>query len=224
MHGGGFILPHNEDDDMYCARVAVGIKGIVVDIDYAKSDEHPFPAAFNQCYAVAKWVFVQADSWGADPLHISIGGHSAGGNLSEAITMKASDSGDMHFCLQVLDFAATDNYQAMLPDGAERSKAFSMFYADGNVSTLKDPYCSPAYATNEMLQGQPDTLFVNAGLCQFKDVNERFALRIARTGAKVTIKEFPLSHHGFTVRMLDDWQEAQKIIVEQIRYALENKI
>ena len=43
MHGGGFVFPQDHDDDLYCARVAAGIRGIVVDIDYAISWDHPLP-------------------------------------------------------------------------------------------------------------------------------------------------------------------------------------
>ena len=47
-------FPQDHDDDLYCARVAAGIRGIVVDIDYAISWDHPFPTAFEQSYAVVK--------------------------------------------------------------------------------------------------------------------------------------------------------------------------
>lgn len=75
MHGGGFVFPQDHDDDLYCARVAAGIRGIVVDIDYAISWDHPFPTAFEQSYAVVKWVFEQCSAWNADPKRVSVGAH-----------------------------------------------------------------------------------------------------------------------------------------------------
>ena len=125
MHGGGFVHEQDHDDDLYCARVAAGIRGIVVDIDYATSWEHPFPCAFEQSYAVVQWVFEQCEAWGGDPKRISIGGHSAGGCLAAAIAMRASATKDFALCLQVLDYAALDNYKSVLPGGNERSAAFS---------------------------------------------------------------------------------------------------
>jgi len=219
MHGGGFILPQNIDDDRYCAHVAAGIRGIVVDIDYAKSDEHPFPAAFDQCYAVVRWVFAHAAMWGGDVRRVSLGGHSAGGNLVEAIAIKSTRTKDFKVCLQVLDYAATDNSLALLPDGLERSRAFSLFYVDGEVQLLKDPFVSPAYAPDELFEGQPDALVISAGLCPFVSVNGTYALRLAGKGVKVTIKGYPQSHHGFTVRLLDAWREAQGTIIEAIKAA-----
>jgi len=50
LHGGGFYFGHSEDDDLYCARLAAELQGIVLDVDYALCPEHPFPAAFEQSY------------------------------------------------------------------------------------------------------------------------------------------------------------------------------
>ena len=46
-----------------------------MDIDYAVSWDHPFPTAFEQSYAVVKWVFEQCSAWNADPKRVSVGAH-----------------------------------------------------------------------------------------------------------------------------------------------------
>ncbi|MDO4650320.1 MAG: alpha/beta hydrolase, partial [Eubacteriales bacterium] len=79
MHGGGFVYPQDNDDDMYCAHVAAKIHGIVVDIDYACTTDYAFPVALDQCYGVMKWVYENAEAWGGDKEKVSMGGHSAGG-------------------------------------------------------------------------------------------------------------------------------------------------
>ena len=140
--------------------------------------------------------FVTAGMWGGDVRRVSLGGHSAGGNLVEAIAIKSTRTKDFKVCLQVLDYAATDNSLALLPDGLERSRAFSLFYVDGEVQLLKDPFVSPAYAPDELFEGQPDALVISAGLCPFVSVNGTYALRLAGKGVKVTIKGYPQSHHG----------------------------
>ena len=219
MHGGGFVYPQDHDDDMYCAHVAAATHGIVVDIGYATSWEHPFPCAFEQSYAVVKWVFEQCESWGGDPKRISIGGHSAGGCLTAAISMRAAATKDFDLCLQILDYAALDNYQSVLPGANERSNAFSKLYADGDDRVLQLPFCSPAFATDDMLKNLPHTLIINAGHCPFKKDNEQYGLRIAAMGGEVTIKCFMDSPHGFTIRMAGEWQEAQELIIRAIKEA-----
>lgn len=217
MHGGGFIFQQDGDDDLYCAHVAARIHGIVVDIDYASSREYPYPMAFNQSYGVVKWAFAQCEAWGADPAKVSIGGHSAGGCLAAAISLKAAETKDFKVCLQVLDYAAIENYQVCVDEnGNERSKAFSTYYADGDIERLKEPYCSPAYATADMMKDQPRTLIVNAQRCPFCQINEEYGKRLIEAGTEVTIKRFLNSRHGFTIRMADEWQEAQELVIREI--------
>ena len=216
FHGGGFILPQNGDDDLYCARIAAGIHGIVVDVDYATSDKHPFPAAYDQSYAAVRWAFEQCAKWGADPRRVSTGGHSAGGNLAAVVSMKAARTGDFKLCMQILDYAATDNYMSLVAEGQERSKAFSLLYAGGDVELLKDPAVSPIFAAPEDLKNQPFTLVVEAGQCPFRDVNRAYGEKLLQAGNRVERIEFPDSRHGFSVRMLDRWQEAQQAIVDAI--------
>lgn len=216
MHGGGFVLPQDTDDDMYCAHVASKIHGIVVDIDYASSFEHAFPAAFEQSYAVVQWVFEQCKKWEANSRRVSIGGHSAGGCLAAAISLRAAATKDFSLCLQILDYAAIDNYKSMLEGGNERSCAFSQLYADGDARVLQLPYVSPVFATDKMLLSQPRTLIINAEHCPFKDDNERYGMRLAAMGTEVTIRCFVNSKHGFTVRMSDEWQQAQELIIRTI--------
>lgn len=220
MHGGGFIFLQDADDDMFCAHVASEIKGIVVDIDYASSKDHAFPVPFNQCYEVVKWVFTKCKEWDADPSKVAIGGHSAGGCLSAAINIKAAKTGDFKVNMQVLDYAALDNYAPFLTEEqgmAERSRAFSLLYTDGDKELLKDPLVSPAYAKQEDLVNQPRTLIVTAKNCPFCEVDEKFGNDLIKNGTVVTMKRFLNSRHGFTIRMVDEWIEAQQFIIDELK-------
>lgn len=217
MHGGGFVfMQDDDDDDRYCARIADAIHGIVVDINYASSLDHPYPVAFEQCYEVMRWVFKQCESWGADANKVSMGGHSAGGCLVAAISLKAAVNKDFQVCLQILDYAANDNYAPFLQESAERSCAFSLLYADGDKELLKNPYLSPAFAPVDMMKEQPRTLIINAEKCPFCEVNEAYGLRLISAGSEVKMRRFKNSRHGFTVRLVDEWREAQDLIIREI--------
>lgn len=216
MHGGGFVLPQNEDDDMYCAKIATKIKGIVIDIDYADSYTNPFPVAFEQCYEVVKWVFCNIEKLGGDRNKVSIGGHSAGGNLASAISLRNGQTNDFKLCLQVLDYSAIDLYKNISKDANERVQAFSELYSDGDKRVLKSPYCSPVFATDRMLKNQPKTLIINCGKCDFKENNEDYGIRLAENGTEVIFKCFMNSRHGSTVRLIDEWEEQQTLIIDTI--------
>ena len=219
FHGGGFIFPQDEDDDLYCANVALGIHGIVVDVDYACSDQDPYPAAVNQAYAVTKWAFAHCEVWGADRRRVSIGGHSAGGNLAAVTAIKALESGDFRCNLIILDYAANDNYFVLEGEENIRSRAFSLLYSDGDEKLLKSPYISPVYAKEEQLRGFPPTVIVEAGKCPFVGANRKFGRMLENAGTSVRFVRYPESRHGFTVRMNDSWQEAQQAIIDAIREA-----
>ena len=128
-------------------------------------------------------------------------------------------SAEMERTLQVLDYAALDNNNAVQPGGNERSRAFSTLYCGGDFRVLKLPFCSPCFATDEMLKNNPTTLVINAGHCPFREVNETYAMRLAAVGCEVTIQEYLESPHGFTVRMAGQWQQAQQRIIRAIREA-----
>lgn len=214
IHGGGFFFARYENDAMYCARVACETRGIVVDIDYATSRDYAFPVAFEQCYEVVKWVFTQCAAWGADPARVSIGGQSAGGTLTAAICLRAAaDTGfSGKICMQLLNFAGLDMYST-LKAANERFRTFGQLYADGDSQTLKNPYASPSYATDEMLKNQPATVIITAGKCPFKQSNEEYGMRLVAMGNEVTFRCFVASRHAFTIALADEWNESQSFII-----------
>jgi acetyl esterase len=229
VHGGGFIGPHRENDTLYAAWLAQKIKGIVVDInDYSTSDRAPWPAAHEQCYDLAKYIFENAEQLGADPRRISMGGYSAGGVLTAGVALRAADTGDFKLCLQVLGYPPldevvdpvykNDSYDSAFP--MSRLRAFSKLYFDGNRDFTRNPYASPVYATDEQLSKQPRTLVISAGTCNFRFEDEEYALRLASRGVEVTWKRFTECGHGFIPHFFTGWEEAGLLIARTIRSAV----
>lgn len=93
FHGGGFILGSLDSHDGICAEIAAGAGIAVISVDYRLAPEHPFPAAFDDVVAVARWASAGGAGEGFDPGHLIAGGDSAGGNLSAALALKARDDG-----------------------------------------------------------------------------------------------------------------------------------
>ncbi len=227
IHGGGFVRPHLIRDEIYSSKIADAIQGIVVDIDYRLSPEFAYPTAFNECYDVCKWVFDQAKAWDADSKRISLGGHSAGGNLTAAIALKANQTGDFRLCLQLIDYGATDMFTDpadkpeadinMIP--VDRGRMFTEAYTHGDLSLTKDPFVSPMAATDDMLAGLPDALVITAGKDNFRFENEAYAARLIAAGVKVTAKRFLESLHGFNIHCTGEWEEGQQLIIDTLRTA-----
>ncbi|GAC75276.1 arylacetamide deacetylase [Moesziomyces antarcticus T-34] len=81
-HGSGFVLPNLGDDYAFIAHVLeqLGPDRTLIDADYRKAPEHPFPAASHDAQDLVNYVLAQPQVY--DPHRITLGGFSAGGNLS----------------------------------------------------------------------------------------------------------------------------------------------
>ncbi len=225
IHGGGFVRPHERRDIVFGAMVAVRTGCKVIDVDYKLAPEYPFPAAFNECYDVVKWAFAEAASLGVDPKRIALGGHSAGGNLTAAVSLMANRTKDFSLCLQIIDYAFLDG----VTDPAEkvtatdlipvdRMRAFNALYAE-NPEDLKNPYLSPIVADAEMLKGLPPALVISAGLDCFRFEDEKYAAMLAENGVEVTVKRYLESNHGFVVHCRGEFAAAHSLICDTLSRA-----
>ncbi|CAN8103335.1 unnamed protein product [Discula destructiva] len=87
-HGSGFVLTGLLGSNvLYCARIACELGIAVLDADYRKAPEHPFPAAINDVEDVLRWISV-ADAQNTDYLfdskRVMLSGFSSGGSLALA--------------------------------------------------------------------------------------------------------------------------------------------
>jgi len=228
VHGGGFVIGHAERDIIFCSKLASLTGGIVVDIDYRLAPEHKFPCAFNEVYDVTAWVFKNIDSVGGDKNRVSIGGYSAGANLAAAVTLRAKQTKDFRLALQVLGYAVTDvitdpDDKPKIPGASfpapERCRAFNRLYTGGERAKAESPFASISLATDEMLEGLPDTLAIIAGSDVLRPEFETYVSRLVHNGVTVTAKCFLDSVHGFAISCTGEWEDAQNMIIGAIKEA-----
>ena len=91
-----------EERDAHQRHLIEELDAIVVAVDYRKSPEHPYPAAFLDSLNVVKFVHTNSASLGVDKHRITICGDSAGGNLSAAVALKLRDEGNRFLKNQIL--------------------------------------------------------------------------------------------------------------------------
>ena len=91
LHGGGWSLfcPAQDDKINRAIHKQTGVK--IASIDYPKAPQNPYPAAVEAVYEVVKYYSDNAEKYKIDPANIGIGGYSAGGNLSAAISIMANE-------------------------------------------------------------------------------------------------------------------------------------
>ncbi|CAE6451599.1 unnamed protein product [Rhizoctonia solani] len=85
-HGSGFVITTLfRSDSEFCRKISRETGAIVLDSDYAKAPEHPFPAAYNDICDVVAHVLANRDG-NYDTSRITIGGFSAGASLALVVS------------------------------------------------------------------------------------------------------------------------------------------
>ncbi|UZP39223.1 hypothetical protein NXS19_007039 [Fusarium pseudograminearum] len=79
-HGGGCVLPNLGMDHEFCERIAVERNILVLDADYRKAPDAPFPAAIEDAEDTFRWVESQSHRFDLD--RVALSGFSSGGNLA----------------------------------------------------------------------------------------------------------------------------------------------
>ena len=90
-HGGGFVIGNLGSDDSWCRQVCQTLGCIVLNVDYRLSPEFPHPVPAMDSWAALLWTFKEADKLGIDSERVSIGGLSAGGQISAVLALLARD-------------------------------------------------------------------------------------------------------------------------------------
>ncbi len=217
MHGGGFIRGRTENDELFCRKLNHAFSCRVLDLDYKIAPDYPFPIAVHEAYRTLRWVFENAKTLGIDPNRVVLMGHSAGGNLCVGAVMRSlEEHRELPACL-VCEYPPLDLYtdpgeKKSMGKGipAERARLYNLYYCDRELQ--KDPYCSPIFAPDRMLEGFPPTLMITCGFDSLCNEAEEFALRLARCGSEVTVRRFLGANHGFTIYRSEGHEEAFRLI------------
>jgi acetyl esterase len=224
IHGGGFIKGHREQDTVFSKNICSRANCVVIDIDYTPAPEQKYPYALHQCYDVVKWANNNYEILHVDPAYTALCGHSSGGNFAAAIAIMNHEKKDFDIALQILDYPCLDLYtpphfkrnayknpQKLPPNVAQ---LYNSVYVDDEYRL--DPTVSPLFAPDEMLTGLPEALIFTCGDDPLGDEAEKYAYRLLSAGVPVTARRFPNSSHGFVVRRKDQYEEAEKMILDSL--------
>ncbi|CAH0024421.1 unnamed protein product [Clonostachys rhizophaga] len=200
-HGSGFVLPGFGLDHLWCARVAQECGIYVVDADYRKGPEDPFPAAIEDAEAVLRWV---ASSDLFDEKRIAVSGFSSGANLAlvaasvlrEKLTM-------MDIKIPVAFYPVTNKAadpeqkvapQSNKPVPAGISRIFNDCYVP-DVAVRSDPRVSPEFADPDSFPERV-TILTAAGDNLAPEGNA-LASKLDNGHRKVVTRMFDDVNHGF---------------------------
>jgi len=200
MHGGGFVMGNLEDHHRYCTEIAAELDLPLLAVDYRLAPEHPFPAAPEDCEAVARWVAANPALLGRDITGLIPMGNSAGGNLAIVVTQSLMlEPANVPVIMQVPIYPVCDNIRSH-PSYEEFSEGFML---TGDVidffdeSYRLDPNDRRAYPVLGPLEGTPPTVLATAGLDPLRDSGRTYAAKLVTAGTDVTYLEMRGTIHGF---------------------------
>jgi acetyl esterase len=203
-HGGGWVIGNLDTNDSLCRMLSNRASAVVVSVDYRLAPEHPFPAAVDDCYAALEWVSRDAGKLNVDPSRIAVGGSSAGGNLTAAVSLMARDRAGPKLAYQVMFYPATNLFDLTtashrdFADGYGLTREHVEFFRGSYLPELRDrksPYASPLLAGS--LKGLPPAVVITAGFDVLRDEGMAYAERLEAAGVPTVSLNYPSMIHGF---------------------------
>ncbi|MGX9888851.1 alpha/beta hydrolase [Streptomyces sp. NPDC002276] len=204
LHGGGFVLGGPNAEDATCRRLTAELGIAVVAPDYRLAPEHPYPAAFDDCYAALRWVVDEADALGVDVERVALGGHSAGAALVAAVALAARDRQGpriryLHLGYPVLDDRLETESARAVTDprlfNRQGAAAGWELYLQG--SDPEAGYAVPGRAKD--LRDLPPAYILVDGVDPVRDEALEFAARLSAAGNSVELHLVPGVPHMFDV-------------------------
>lgn len=202
-HGSGMMIPNLGMDYDFCEKIARQSKVCVLDVDYRKSPENPFPAAVEDVEDVLRWVEGQGRQF--DLSRVALSGFSAGANLAlvAASELKA-ELKSLNIRVAYIFYPGVDwtipPESKIIDEPIEPLPIFAQhMFADCYVPNLEDrenPRASPGRADTSKYLGTKIMLLPCSGDI-FRPETEAFGKKLLEGGVDVEVEVVKDSAHGF---------------------------
>ncbi|ORY93245.1 Alpha/Beta hydrolase protein [Syncephalastrum racemosum] len=207
LHGGGFVLCDKFSHHTIVNDIVEKSNVAVVFVEYSLAPEHPFPAGLEDCYTAFHWIIEHGKEHHLDPSRIAVGGDSAGGNFTAALSLKLKDAGEEKLMKsQILIYPATmlakehfESYDLFghLTVSLDSLQFFNRNYLPGPVQEVDDKYALPGLATDDDLKGLPPALVITAESDILRDEGEAYAHRLNAAGVETSMVRILGAPHGY---------------------------
>lgn len=204
IHGGGYLIGVPELSLGVYKEYIKRRPCVIVAPDYRKALDEPYPAALNDCYDTLLWMQDNAEALNIREDKFAVGGHSAGGGLTAAVSLKACDTRDVDIAFQMPIYPMIDHRQ-----NTESAIAMDEGVPAWNTKTnaigwqrylqnVKDDV--PAYASaalNKKYDHLPPTITFVGELEPFKDETINYVEALKAAGVPVKFELYEKAFHGF---------------------------
>ncbi|MBK1812196.1 alpha/beta hydrolase [Clostridium sp. YIM B02505] len=231
IHGGGYALGAPEVSKLYAKKFIEARDCIVIAPDYRLSIEAPYPAALEDSYETLLWMKNHAKELGIRSDQLMIGGDSAGGGLTAALSLYARDKGEVNIAFQMPLYPMIDD--RMTTDSAKdndapvwnsKSNFIGWKLYLGSLFGTESVPCYAAAARSEDYTSLPPTATFVGNLEPFRDETIQYVENLKMAGIPVDFKIFDGCYHGFDqiCPKAEVTKKAHEFLVNSFKYATEN--
>jgi len=202
FHGGGFVLGDLDSHHPICTEIADVLDMPVIAVDYRLAPEHPWPAAPDDCEAVARWVAQSPDALGRQVDALVLAGDSAGGALTAITTLALHKN-----AAAVPVIAQWPLYPVVDMDEGRNTASYRQFGEGYLLNAESMAWFDRSYAADTQswraapmkadLSGLPPTLVTTAGLDPLRDQGRLYAAALVAAGVETIYQEAAGIVHGF---------------------------
>lgn len=222
FHGGGWIGGSIYTVENVCKLIAELADAVVFNVDYSLAPEKKYPNGLNDNYEAVKHIYDNAEIYGIDPEKICLGGDSAGGNYTIAVSLKARDLGTPPIAVQFPiypaiamgdvsidgykwsedEFEVSEEHAKFIrggllglgrPEKVEESFFLKLYIND--AEDIKNPYVSPILA--ETFEGLPKAVLFGAEFDGLRIHTEFYAKLLQDAEVDVTCYRYKGLSHAF---------------------------
>ncbi|KAM0234352.1 hypothetical protein ACHAP5_010118 [Fusarium lateritium] len=190
-HGGACMLSNLGMDHEFCEKIANESNALVLDADYRKAPEYPFPAAVEDVEDTLRWVESQSRLF--DTERVALSGFSSGANLALVASSELGRQVGINFRAVYAFYPAVDftippeqktvpNPIRSLPVGFQHLLTEAYL---PSVEDRKSPKVSPMYADAASFPGRV-VLFACSGDVFTPEI-EAFADKLGKAGCGVEV-------------------------------------
>lgn len=231
IHGGGYAIGTPEQDIRFIRGFVDATNCVVVAPDYRLSVNEPYPAAVNDCYGALVWMKEHAQELGIRSDQLFVGGNSAGGGLTAAVTLIARDKKEVQVAFQMPLYPMLDdrmitpssqNNDAPVWNTRANEVAWKMYLGDLYGTKDVPVYAAPA-RESDYTELPPAYTFVG-DIEPFCDETKQYVSNLQAAGVQAEIDVYPGCFHSFDVvcKNAAISRQARARYLERFRYAAEH--
>ncbi len=226
-HGGGYVLSSVDDYDTVTQRIADFSRCKVISIDYELAPENKIKSIHRDGFEVYRWIRENSAELGINKDRMAVGGDSAGGNLTVAVTLACKRESYAMPVLQILLYPSLDPGMSY-PSVEEFASGY--YLTKGGMNWFRNHYLeNPAQARDPELQfleqdlsGLPQAYVITAGFDPLRDEGQAYVDRLVSHGVAVQHDCYTDMIHAFV--SFAGGIEAGEHAIRKIGSVLENNL